>query len=166
MRRRVLVMAAIAALFLTGSVAEARGGHAGGSYRSGGSHSSSRSYPSHTHSSYRSSSSHSSRGSHLGQHSSYSSHHYRSASSGGASHSHRSAAYSGARDAHGRLRRSTAAKDAFKREHPCPSTGQLRGACPGYVIDHVVALKRGGPDSPSNMQWQTTADAKAKDKVE
>ena len=37
---------------------------------------------------------------------------------------------------------------------------------PGYVIDHVVLLKRGGPDDPSNMQWQTTAAAKAKDKIE
>ena len=40
------------------------------------------------------------------------------------------------------------------------------GACPGYVVDHVVPLKRGGADAPENMQWQTTAEAKAKDKVE
>jgi hypothetical protein len=52
------------------------------------------------------------------------------------------------------------------RSHPCPSTGKSRGACPGYVVDHVVALKRGGADNPSNMQWQTIQDAKAKDKVE
>jgi hypothetical protein len=31
------------------------------------------------------------------------------------------------------------------------------------VVDHVVALKRGGEDAPANMQWQTIADAKAKD---
>jgi hypothetical protein len=30
----------------------------------------------------------------------------------------------------------------------------------------VIPLKRGGPEYPSNMQWQTTADAKAKDRVE
>jgi len=36
----------------------------------------------------------------------------------------------------------------------------------GYVVDHVVPLKRGGPDRPDNMQWQTTAEGKAKDKVE
>jgi hypothetical protein len=30
------------------------------------------------------------------------------------------------------------------------------------VIDHVVPLKRGGADAPTNMQWQTKADAKAK----
>jgi hypothetical protein len=29
-----------------------------------------------------------------------------------------------------------------------------------------VPLKRGGRDAPSNMQWQTTAAAKAKDKTE
>jgi hypothetical protein len=33
-------------------------------------------------------------------------------------------------------------------------------------VDHRVPLKRGGSDSPSNMQWQTTRDAKAKDKFE
>jgi hypothetical protein len=34
------------------------------------------------------------------------------------------------------------------------------------VVDHVKPLKRGGADAPSNMQWQTKADAKAKDRVE
>jgi hypothetical protein len=70
------------------------------------------------------------------------------------------------RDAHGRIERSGAARAAFKREHPCPATQQPKGPCPGYIIDHVIALKRGGPDSPSNMQWQTVEDAKAKDRVE
>jgi hypothetical protein len=36
----------------------------------------------------------------------------------------------------------------------------------GYVVDHKVPLACGGSDSPGNMQWQTAADAKAKDKVE
>jgi hypothetical protein len=62
--------------------------------------------------------------------------------------------------------RSHAEKAAFQREHPCPSTGQRRGRCPGYVIDHVQPLCAGGPDSPWNMQWQTAAEAKAKDVVE
>jgi hypothetical protein len=70
------------------------------------------------------------------------------------------------RDSHGRIARSTKAKDEFKKSHPCPSTGRTSGACPGYVIDHVQALKHGGADSPGNMQWQTTAAAKAKDRVE
>jgi hypothetical protein len=34
------------------------------------------------------------------------------------------------------------------------------------VIDHVQALKHGGRDDASNMQWQTTVAAKAKDSVE
>ena len=46
------------------------------------------------------------------------------------------------RDAHGHIKRSQEAKDQFKKSHPCPSTGKS-GACPGYVIDHVVPLKRG-----------------------
>lgn len=62
--------------------------------------------------------------------------------------------------------RSTAARRAFQRAHPCPVNGNKTGACPGYVVDHIIALKRGGPDSPSNMQWQTLAEAKAKDRIE
>jgi 5-methylcytosine-specific restriction endonuclease McrA len=53
----------------------------------------------------------------------------------------------------------------FERTHPCPSTGRTNGSCPGYVIDHVVPLKRGGADTPANMQWQSKAAAKAKDKT-
>ena len=67
---------------------------------------------------------------------------------------------------HGRTRRSAAAKDGFKREQPCPSNGRRSGACPGYVIDHVNPLACGGADDPSNMQWQTIAEGKAKDKWE
>jgi hypothetical protein len=74
--------------------------------------------------------------------------------------------YYGERDARGRFKRSTRAKDVFMREHPCPSTGKTSGPCPGYVIDHVVPLKRGGADDPSNMQWQTTSESKAKDATE
>ncbi len=62
--------------------------------------------------------------------------------------------------------RSRAVTREFQREHPCPSTGSTSGACPGFVKDHVIPLKRGGPDSPSNMQWQTKEEAKAKDKWE
>jgi hypothetical protein len=34
------------------------------------------------------------------------------------------------------------------------------------VINHVIALKRGGPDAPSNMQSQSVQAAKAKDRTE
>jgi hypothetical protein len=51
----------------------------------------------------------------------------------------------------------------FQREGPCPSTGKTRGACPGFRKDHVVPLACGGPDAVLNLQWQTVADAIAKD---
>ena len=30
----------------------------------------------------------------------------------------------------------------FQREHPCPSTGLTRGACPGYRKDHIKPLAK------------------------
>ena len=71
-----------------------------------------------------------------------------------------------ARDARGRIKRSAVARAQFMRMHPCPATGRHRGPCPGYVIDHIVALKRGGADRPGNMQWQTVQEAKEKDRYE
>ena len=70
------------------------------------------------------------------------------------------------RTSHGKTKRDPAQRRAFQRTHPCPSTGKTSGACPGYVVDHVTPLKRGGADRPENMQWQTVEDAKAKDKWE
>lgn len=81
-------------------------------------------------------------------------------------HSHSKADPGVQRNSHGRIKRSPVAKDHFKKSHPCPSTGKSRGSCPGYVIDHVVPLKRGGADSPENMQWQTKEAAKLKDRTE
>lgn len=54
----------------------------------------------------------------------------------------------------------------FKKTHTCPSTGTNSQKCPGYIVDHIVALACGGEDDVSNMQYQTVEDAKAKDKVE
>jgi hypothetical protein len=79
---------------------------------------------------------------------------------------HSSRCTSCARDSKGRIARSATAKRDFQKSHSCPSTGRTTGACKGYVIDHVVPLKRGGADAPSNMQWQTVQAAKAKDRVE
>ena len=64
------------------------------------------------------------------------------------------------RDAKGRIARSEDAKLAFMRQ-----SGYPHGR-PGYVVDHIVPLACGGPDAPSNMQWQTKSAAAAKDKVE
>jgi len=63
-------------------------------------------------------------------------------------------------------KRSYKAKSQFKQLHPCPATGRSKGSCPGYIIDHITALKRGGADDASNMQWQTVEHAKLKDKWE
>jgi hypothetical protein len=54
----------------------------------------------------------------------------------------------------------------FRSLHPCPSTLKERGPCPGYVVDHIIALACGGADNWRNMQWQTKEAAKAKDKWE
>jgi hypothetical protein len=52
------------------------------------------------------------------------------------------------------------------KKHSCPATGKTRGACPGYVVDHIKPLCAGGADHPSNMQWQTVKEAKKKDRRE
>ena len=56
--------------------------------------------------------------------------------------------------------RSRAAKESFMR-----ATGFPHGR-PGWIVDHKNPIACGGADVPSNMQWQTKADAKAKDKWE
>lgn len=62
--------------------------------------------------------------------------------------------------------RSAAVVSEFKRHNPCPATGLRRGKCPGHVADHIRPLCAGGQDDPSNMQWQTVAEAKVKDREE
>ena len=63
-----------------------------------------------------------------------------------------------ARNRKGKIMRSSQAVREFKKTHPCP------GSCKGMVVDHIVPLKRGGSDTPDNMQWQTKEAAKAKDR--
>lgn len=148
MKHGFLALVLAICLATPGSVAGAgRGGghtsHSSGSHSSGGGHSSRRS------SSHRSSS-----GAHAGAGPSLSSHHPKSSHSG----VHRSG--------HGKIKRDPEQRAKFMRTHPCPSTGKTHGACPGYVVDHITPLKRGGKDDPSNMQWQTKEAAKEKDKWE
>ena len=64
------------------------------------------------------------------------------------------------RDSHGRIKRSEASKREFMKQTGYPKGRQ------GYVVDHIIPLKKGGCDCPSNMQWQTKEAAKAKDKWE
>ena len=44
--------------------------------------------------------------------------------------------------------RSKSAKNSFKASRPCPSNGNRRGSCPGFIIDHIIALVCGGADAP------------------
>lgn len=62
--------------------------------------------------------------------------------------------------------RSYSAKAEFARRVACPATNKHTVSCKGYVIDHKKALDCGGKDQWQNMQWQTVAAAKAKDKIE
>jgi hypothetical protein len=148
-----LIAVSVLAVALTIGYAYGKGGGHSGGYHTGSGHSSG-----HTsgHSSGHSS--------HWG-HSSYHYHapavHRVSTYSGHTFHTaHYATGYVGARDAEGRIVRSESAKRDFMR-----MTGYPHGR-PGYVVDHVIALKRGGADDPSNMQWQTIAEGKAKDKWE
>ena len=74
-----------------------------------------------------------------------------------ASHPHTAKCTTCPRDAKGRILRNPAVVHEFERQ-----TGYPHGR-PGYVVDHIVPLCAGGTDAVSNMQWQSVADAKAKD---
>ena len=62
--------------------------------------------------------------------------------------------------------RSFRAEGLFRLDNPCPSTGSVRGECKGYVIDRIIPVVCGGAEDPSNMQWQTIAEAREKDRWE
>ena len=62
--------------------------------------------------------------------------------------------------------RPTTAEIYFRLAHPCPVTGQTSGPCKGYVIDRIIPPVCGGAEAPENMQWQTLAEAKEKDRWE
>lgn len=151
-------------LILSFSVAFSTGGRGGGRRSRGGSyHSTSRSYSGHkaaprVSGQYRASPRSYGRVRST-SHTRISSRHYRPKySSGGSYNSH--SAVSGQRDRHGRIKRTEHARRQFMKQ-----TGYPHGR-PGYVIDHITPLSKGGVDSPSNMQWQTKEQAKAKDKWE
>lgn len=62
--------------------------------------------------------------------------------------------------------RSSAVTYQFRKDNACPATGKIQRTCLGYVIDHVVPLCAGGPDTAHNLMWQTRADSYRKDVME
>ena len=68
--------------------------------------------------------------------------------------------------AEARTPRDQAQVRAFRNENPCPVTGRTRGACPGWHVDHIIALCAGGEDHPRNMQWITKEDHRFKTLVD
>jgi hypothetical protein len=55
--------------------------------------------------------------------------------------------------ADGSIKRRVDVLVAFKKHHPCPSTGLTKGACPGWAINHSIPLVCGGRDIVSNLAW-------------
>ena|SRR5216683_381759 len=66
------------------------------------------------------------------------------------------------------VKRSSTVLRHFRESHPCPSTGQTTGACPGWVLDHGVPLCLAGQrgDIEWNIHWQDEANATLKDALE
>lgn len=58
--------------------------------------------------------------------------------------------------------RSSSVRAEFIKANPCPATGKTRGACPGWQVDHRIALCAGGDDAAYNLQWLTVEAHKAK----
>jgi hypothetical protein len=76
-----------------------------------------------------------------------------------------------ARNSDGSIRRRADVLYAFRKAHPCPSTGRTTGACPGWSMDHVVPLASCGCDAVWNLQWlpngiKSAAGGLAKDRWE
>jgi hypothetical protein len=63
------------------------------------------------------------------------------------------------RDLSGRISRNPMPVRAFRAQKPCPATKSVKGPCPGYLVDFIKPLNRGGADAPQNMQWRTIAQA-------
>lgn len=153
------ILSLVALLLSFSPIAEAKGGHGGSASGHSSAGHSSGSHSSGGHSFGSHPSGHSAGGTKAHSHS------YHAPKSPSGVH-RKTYSQTAPRNSKGKIKRSVAAKDVFKHSHPCPSTGKSSGACPGYVIDHIKALKRGGADAPSNMQWQTKEAARQKDKWE
>ena len=55
-------------------------------------------------------------------------------------------------------------KELFVKKYACPVNGKHTQLCPGWVVNYVKPLCAGGPDRITNLQWQTVATAKRKER--
>lgn len=55
-------------------------------------------------------------------------------------------------------------QEVFIKRHPCPANGRVQASCPGYVVSYIKPLCAGGADRMTNMQWQSVAEAKKRDR--
>ena len=53
----------------------------------------------------------------------------------------------------GTIKRRSNVLTAYKKLHPCPVTGKSMGSCPGWAINHIIPLAKGGCDSVINLAW-------------
>ena len=55
-------------------------------------------------------------------------------------------------------------RELFIKKYACPVNGKHTAACPGWVVNYVKPLCAGGADTIKNLQWQTVATAKRKER--
>ena len=58
----------------------------------------------------------------------------------------------------------TRQKELFVKKYACPVNGKHTESCPGWVVNYVKPLCAGGVDRITNLQWQTVATAKRKER--
>jgi hypothetical protein len=46
---------------------------------------------------------------------------------------------------------------------PVPIDSPSQRAVPGFIADHVIALRKGGPDAVETLQWRSRDQTRAKD---
>ena len=71
------------------------------------------------------------------------------------------------RDANGTIIRRADVIYAYRKAHPCPSTGKLgMGTCSGWALNHNMPLACGGCDAVSNLSWMRLDAKKIVDSYE
>ena len=70
------------------------------------------------------------------------------------------------RDINGIIKRDYKVIAAYKKLHPCPSTGLNYGACPGWSLNHNCPLACGCVDAVWNLSWMRNDVKKVVDSYE